>query len=302
MFANEALDAQDFEIFYLKPIDRSKRPRIPAKRPEDAVLVRCRFGHRTGNSTEAAVNMISDVEVRGEFNITVRLDWSPTGSRHFIKLVSQRFFDGTCLFRAVKDFLVQFGVSHDSTARANFAQTIRDDPPRPDLLPLRRGTLAYAGTGVNSRTTQLWIALKDEVAGKEPWETPVGYIQSKDGLEALDGISTEYGDLPAFDGNAPDPALMEKEDGPSYLLKGWPNIDYLESCTVVGNARDERISMLKPEEVFIGTVKAGEQLTQHTMTGHRFVAKVKGSDKVHKMAFIKKTDEFVQLSSSATEL
>merc|ERR1711920_582914 len=179
-------------------------------------------------------------------------------------------------------------------------ESILDDQATPALLPLRRGTLAFAGSGTDSRTTQLWIALQDDVAGKQPWETPVGYVQ--EGLQVLDDISTEYGDLAVFNGNAPDPVLMEKEDGLDYLLKGWPNIDYFESCSKLGLAREESLGAPKFEEVFVGTVKAGEQLTQRTKTGHIFVAKPNGSDQVLKRVFVKNSREFVQLSSVVSEL
>lgn len=297
-FVNEAPDAQDVDVFWVK----SRKPHWPpltSKRAGDAVRVRCRFGRRSGSTVQTAEELRSDLQVRGEFNITVRLDWAPTGSKHFLTLVKEGFFNGTGIFRAVKGLLAQFGVSHDSTLQQRFGSaTIKDDRPRPWLLPLRRGTVAFAGSGAESRTSQLWVTLADGVAGEQSWETPIGYVQGQDGLDALDDINTEYGDLAMFNGSAPDPLLMAKEDGLDYLLKGWPNLDYFEGCAVEGDAEEELPGAPEEEEELVGTVEAGKQLTQQTRRGSTFISRLKGGSEVLQRTVVKETREIVTLSSA----
>lgn len=298
VFINEAPDAKDVEIFWVK----SRKPHWPPltnKKPGSAVRVRCRFGRRSGKAVQTVEELRGDLQVRGEFNITVRTDWSPVGSPHFLKLVNSGFFNGTAIFRAVQGFLAQFGVSHDDSLQQKFGSaTIKDDRPRPWLLPLRRGTVAFAGSGAESRTSQLWISFADGVAGEQAWETPIGYIQAREGLEALDDINTEYGDLAMFNGSAPDPNMMAKEDGLDYLLKGWPNLEYFESCADEGPAEEEPPGAPEEELELVGTVEAGKQLTQTTQRGSTFITRLKGSSEELKRVVVKKPREFVQLSEA----
>lgn len=56
-------------------------------------------------------------------------------------------------------------------------KVIMDDPKRG--VRIRRGTLAFAGSGENSRAAQLFVALSDKSwpgLGREKWESPFGYI------------------------------------------------------------------------------------------------------------------------------
>lgn len=309
IFRNELHGKEDVHVYYVKRRLPAWPPRL-APKPDDAVRVGCRFGRRgvqvNPNATNATwqeggnVSLSNDdLEVHGEFFITVRRDWAPLGATHFLKLVSAGFFDGSCIFRAVTDFLVQFGVSPNADLQRKWGhKSLRDDPPRPSLLPMRRGTLAFAGSGKDSRTSQLFLALGDDVAGRQPWETPVGYIAAKDGLEVLDSISTEYGDLAKFGGRAPDPLLIEKDNGSDYLLQGWPDIDYFESCTVVGQAEeDPPVKQPKEELVDVGVVRPEEQLTHKAQMGDRYVAKVGGPDGQElKSIVVRRSRETVELS------
>ncbi|CAK0814672.1 unnamed protein product, partial [Prorocentrum cordatum] len=104
VFINEAPDAKDVDIFWVKS-KKPPWPPLPGRKPEDVVQVRCRFGRRSGKAVQTAEELKNDLQVRGEFNITVRTDWAPIGSGHFLELVKHGFFNGTSIFRAVKGFL-----------------------------------------------------------------------------------------------------------------------------------------------------------------------------------------------------
>jgi cyclophilin family peptidyl-prolyl cis-trans isomerase len=71
---------------------------------------------------------------------------------------------------------------------------IPDDKNR--NIAVKKGYLAFAGNGVNSRTTQMWIAFQDSsTLGHAAWETPFGYV-SQSTLPNVDKIYTGYGDMP----------------------------------------------------------------------------------------------------------
>jgi cyclophilin family peptidyl-prolyl cis-trans isomerase len=97
---------------------------------------------------------------KGPFTIRLVRKWSPLGYDRAVALFQRRFYDYSHFFRTVHDFLVQFGISYttDEDLR-RFANTpIRDDPQLDPPIPFGEGTLSYAGSGPNSRTSQLFIA------------------------------------------------------------------------------------------------------------------------------------------------
>jgi cyclophilin family peptidyl-prolyl cis-trans isomerase len=82
------------------------------------------------------------------------------------------FFTQVGLTRVVPGFLVQFGIAADPRVQQqwNARSNIQDDPMIGTLV--KRGTLAYAGSGKNSRGTQIWIAFQDSSAPPPPPSAP----------------------------------------------------------------------------------------------------------------------------------
>lgn len=68
----------------------------------------------------------------------------------------------------VQGFLVQFGIAADPRVQQqwNARSNIQDDPMIGTHV--KRGTLAYAGSGKNSRGTQIWIAFQDSSTTPPP--------------------------------------------------------------------------------------------------------------------------------------
>jgi cyclophilin family peptidyl-prolyl cis-trans isomerase len=88
----------------------------------------------------------------GTIVIETRPSWAPLGVEHFHELMDDNFFDQAKFFRVVKNFIVQFGIAADP---ANKRPTpFKDDPV---LQTNARGTLTYATSGPNTRSTQLFI-------------------------------------------------------------------------------------------------------------------------------------------------
>ena len=49
---------------------------------------------------------------KGVINIAVHLSWAPRGATRFLEMVKSGFFESQVpLFRALKDFLIQFGLA-----------------------------------------------------------------------------------------------------------------------------------------------------------------------------------------------
>jgi len=162
------------------------------------------------------------------FIIEVRHDWAPLGAARFMELVKDGYFTHCPLFRAVKDFLVQFGLSADEEMREKWRKVpnLEDDPLLD--MPFTEGMMSFAGGGKNTRGTQMFITLGKEVGslGKELWETPFGKVIY--GMEYVQDINFEYGDSPPW-GKGPDQQKIWS-GGQKYLEDNFPNLSYIQSC------------------------------------------------------------------------
>jgi peptidyl-prolyl cis-trans isomerase A (cyclophilin A) len=93
---------------------------------------------------------------KGKVVIESRPSWAPLGVAHFHELMDAGFYDLAKFFRVVPEFIVQFGIPADPKNRR--PDPIQDDPVSQTNS---RGTLTYATSGPNSRTTQLFINTKE---------------------------------------------------------------------------------------------------------------------------------------------
>jgi len=113
----------------------------------------------------------SDGASAGHFTVELVRSWSPNGVDRMIELVRMRYYDGAVFFRALKNFVVQWGMRSKEEDKAWAAQF---DPARVAAASSRlkdeklatglsntRGTLSFAMGGKNTRTKQLFINLKD---------------------------------------------------------------------------------------------------------------------------------------------
>jgi peptidyl-prolyl cis-trans isomerase A (cyclophilin A) len=181
---------------------------------------------------------------KGDLRITIEPAWSPLGAGRFLELVNQHYLDGCALNRVVPRFLTQLGIGANYEQRTRYrSHTIPDDVP--PNIPFQPGTMSYAGSGPDSRTTEFFIVMPDtppgqlEYFGSNPWETPFGYVNMEDVTNVV-GQWYSYGDMPPW-GQGPDPQLIYKEDGYEYLQKKFPNMDYIEACQIVEENEKEEL-------------------------------------------------------------
>src|SRR5205809_4760189 len=123
---------------------------------------------------------------RGPVSVVVHRSWAPRGADRFYALVHGGFYDGARFFRVVRGFVVQFGLPADpQLGRAWSSQLLPDDPVR---HPNRRGTVTFASAGPNTRTTQLFINLADNVRLDGLGFSPIGQV-----AEGLGIVESLYG-------------------------------------------------------------------------------------------------------------
>jgi peptidyl-prolyl cis-trans isomerase A (cyclophilin A) len=184
---------------------------------------------------------------KGDIHMTIEPSWSPLGAGRFLQLVHTQYLDGCALNRVVPKFLTQLGIGADYDQRTRYRSwSIPDDPPQ--QIPFRPGTLAYAGSGPNSRSSEFFIVMPEtpasqlEYFGTNPWETPFGYVHEEDVVNVV-GQWYSYGDMPPW-GQGPDPQLIYQKDGYEYLKREFPEMDYIETCRIVVSKGDEDVEEL----------------------------------------------------------
>ena len=134
-------------------------------------------------SSSLSSNTTNDEEVlvrcgtsKGPIVIRFYRHWSPHGYDRAIALFEKGFYDHSHFFRVVPDFLVQFGISYtDNAELKHFANSlIPDDPQLEPPIRFEAGTVSYAGSGPNSRNSQLFFAFRhrdmfEQNCGKRHW-------------------------------------------------------------------------------------------------------------------------------------
>uniref|UniRef100_A0A7R9WAA1 PPIase cyclophilin-type domain-containing protein n=1 Tax=Pseudictyota dubia TaxID=2749911 RepID=A0A7R9WAA1_9STRA len=167
----------------------------------------------------------------GPFTLRLERMWSPHGYDRAVHLFNRGFYDNTHFFRVVPSFLVQFGISYTNSEdlRDTAKATIPDDPQLDPPIPFEEGTVSFAGSGKDSRTSQLFISYsKSSSLGTQLWETPIGKVV--DGMQNVKNFYSEYGDGPPY-GNGPKQHKIERE-GRKYIENDFPLLDKFLRCTV----------------------------------------------------------------------
>lgn len=131
-------------------------------------------------------------------DVTLRLfrKWSPNGYDRAVRLFEKKFYDDSHFYRVVPKFLVQFGISYtkDTELVSYSKRSIQDDPKQEPPILFEPGTISFAGSGKNSRTSQLFISYGSaQSLGTQLWEIPIGKVIA--GLNNAVNFHS-YGDMP----------------------------------------------------------------------------------------------------------
>src|SRR3981189_1168314 len=169
------------------------------------------------------------VTTRGEFTVNVTRAWAPIGADRFYNLVKHHFYDNASFFRVVPGFIVQFGISaYPPVAAGGDQANIQDEPVAQSN---KRGYLTYAKTSMpNTRSTQIFINLKDNAGLDRQGFSPFGYVDAQ-GMKVVDMFYDQYGDS-----TPPDYQDLIGKQGKAYLDKNWPKLDSIKTATLMGPA------------------------------------------------------------------
>jgi peptidyl-prolyl cis-trans isomerase A (cyclophilin A) len=179
-------------------------------------------------ATAPAIYKVKLVTTKGDFVVEVHRDWAPLGADRFYNLVKLGFFADAAFFRVIKGFMVQLGIPSDPVvARQWESATIKDDPA--GKKSNTRGTITFATSGPDMRTTQVFINYADNSRLDSMGFAPFGKVV--DGMKVVDAIDGRYGEG-APDGKGPSQDRIQRE-GNAYLKTQFPKLDYIKSASIM---------------------------------------------------------------------
>jgi peptidyl-prolyl cis-trans isomerase A (cyclophilin A) len=157
---------------------------------------------------------------KGDIVIDVTRSWAPRGADRFYNLVRAGFFTDCAFFRIVPRFVAQFGISpQPAVAKVWENARIFDDPVK---VSNKRGTIVFATSGPNTRTTQLFINFSDNAALDSQGFAPFGEVS--EGMQVVDSLNAEYGERP-------DQGHIQSQ-GKAYLDRYFPHLDRILKATI----------------------------------------------------------------------
>jgi homoserine O-acetyltransferase len=165
---------------------------------------------------------------RGPFTMELTRALAPIGVDHLYNLVRAGYYDDSRFSRTVAGWITQFGIAGDPAVTAVWAsRPIRDDPVRASNA---RGSVMFAMTGPDTRTTQVVINRRDNLNQDAQGFAPLGYVV--EGMEVVDSLYSGYGERSGGGMRAGRQQRVLTE-GNAYLDREFPLLDHLIRATVV---------------------------------------------------------------------
>jgi len=164
---------------------------------------------------------------RGPFDVKVYRAWAPHGADRLYYLTSNGFYDGARFYRVIEGFMAQFGANGKPPVDAAWeSHRFLDDPVKHSNV---RGTLTFATSGKDSRTTHMFISLVNNARLDASGFSPLGQVTGA-GMKAVDSLFAGYGEG-APGGSGPDQTRITNE-GNAYLAKEYPKLDSIVSTKI----------------------------------------------------------------------
>jgi len=166
---------------------------------------------------------------KGDFEIYAKREWSPQGVDRLYSLIKNGFYTDIAIFRVVPNFVAQFGIHNDSIINSKWDKYGVDDEPV--LVKNDSMTVSFARGGVKTRTTQIFINLKnnnrlDELDYDSVKGFPVIAKVTK-GAENVLNFYDKYGDKLGYQQDS-----IQKY-GNKFIKKNYPKIDFIIKATLL---------------------------------------------------------------------
>ena len=160
---------------------------------------------------------------QGNFDIEAKREWSPKAVDRLYQLIKNEFYADVSVFRVVPNFVAQFGIHNDSLVNQGWNGVGVEDEP--NVVSNAKGTISFARSGPKTRTSQIFVNLKDnsrldDIEYGEVKGFPV-VAKVISGMENVEKFYGEYGDK-----------LGRQQDsiqtyGNAFIKKNYPEVDFI---------------------------------------------------------------------------
>lgn len=226
---------QEAQLAVEEARNKTSQERIGTRREEfqETLLAKREIEEQAQLAQEAEAMKYPDYKVllecsNGNIELEVNGALAPIGSVQFKEAIEDGVYDGARFFRVIPGFMVQFGIPGDPEKSAKWrAKTIKDDPVKASNT---RGTLTFATSGPNSRTTQLFINFADKNSFLDNQGfTPFAKVTK--GMDVVDAINAQHRERPNQG--------TIQELGNAYLESKFPELDYIKKATIIEIQEEE---------------------------------------------------------------
>ncbi len=169
------------------------------------------------------------ITTKGNFTIEVYRNWSPLAADRFYQLIRSGYYNRTIIFRVVKDYLVQFGVSEDKPKNIFWqGKNIKDEPV---VGSNTDSTVCFSRGAPNTRKTSIFINLRNNLsydtltsAGVKGF---VPFAKVIKGMEVVRSFFSDYGNT-----------TMKSADtiyfkGNAWMMKRFPGLDLIQEAKLL---------------------------------------------------------------------
>ena len=165
----------------------------------------------------------------GAFEIYAKRAWSPEGVDRLYALIKKDFYTDISVFRVVPKFVAQFGIHNNPDLHKVWQQY--GIPDEPVLEKNKVKTIAFARGGIRTRTTQIFINLKDNPRlDKLSYSGVTGFpvvAKVTKGFENVLKFYNKYGDN-----------LGRKQDsiqkfGNAFIRENYPEIAFIKKAYIL---------------------------------------------------------------------
>jgi peptidyl-prolyl cis-trans isomerase A (cyclophilin A) len=176
----------------------------------------------TMKASAPAVYVVRLETTKGPIEIRVTKAWAPLGADRFYNLVRAGFYTDAAFFRTIKGFMAQFGIpARPEVNRVWDHMNLKDDPV---LQSNKRGFVTFATGGPNTRTTQIFIGMRDNGYLDADGFSPFGEVI--EGMDVVDMLYNGYGDAASLH-----PGIDTQ--GKAFLDKNFPKLDRILKASIV---------------------------------------------------------------------
>ena len=163
---------------------------------------------------------------KGSIILDVDRALAPNGADRFYNLVTVGYYTDIAFFRVVDNFMAQVGLHGEPSINKTWRDhRIQDDPVRTSN---KRGTVSYATSGPNARTSQFFINYKDNGRLDSMGFSPFATVRD---MTVADALYAGYGDGPPS-GRGPQQGRIHRE-GNNYLKGEFGQLDFIKSARVI---------------------------------------------------------------------